>query len=153
MLASRVSTWPRDHFCRSAIAASVIETHDVERVLADIDANHGNRSVEFLRHGVLLARVAPMPALLAGGAGARPDHSITGHSRLTAYRPSCLLRGSIVRGGVSSPGAIPEDTLGHRAGRATAHSHPCGRCGRLQPADRPGRRGHARPAPGSSALA
>src|SRR5229473_5065322 len=59
--------------------APVIEAHDVERVLADIDANHGNRSVEFLRHGVLLALVAPMPALLPGGAGARPDHSITGH--------------------------------------------------------------------------
>jgi hypothetical protein len=58
--------------------APVIETHDVERVLADIDADHGNRSVEFLRHGVLLALVAPMPALLPGGAGARPDHSITG---------------------------------------------------------------------------
>jgi hypothetical protein len=31
----------------------------VERVLADIDANHGNRSVEFLRHGVLLDFGAP----------------------------------------------------------------------------------------------
>src|SRR6266545_4310355 len=59
--------------------APVIETHDVERVLADVDADHGNLSVEFLRHGVLLALVAPIPALLAGGAGARPDHSITRH--------------------------------------------------------------------------
>ena len=31
---------------------------------------------------MLLALVAPMPALLAGGAGARPDHSITGLSSL-----------------------------------------------------------------------
>src|SRR6266567_1897698 len=61
--------------------APVIEAHDVERVLADIDANHGNRSVEFLRHGMLLVLAAPVPALLAGGAGARPDHSITGHHR------------------------------------------------------------------------
>jgi hypothetical protein len=31
----------------------------VERVLADIDANHGDGCVEFLRHGVLLVLVAP----------------------------------------------------------------------------------------------
>src|SRR5216684_2766607 len=79
MLASRVSTWPRDSFLPQHDRSALIETHNVERVLADIDANHRDRSIEFLRHGVLLALVAPMPALLAGGAGARPDHSISGH--------------------------------------------------------------------------
>jgi hypothetical protein len=39
--------------------APVIETNDVERVLADIDADYGGCSVEFLRHGVLLVLVAP----------------------------------------------------------------------------------------------
>jgi hypothetical protein len=33
---------------------TLIVSNDVERVLADIDANHGDGSVEYLRHGVLL---------------------------------------------------------------------------------------------------
>src|SRR5207247_2000468 len=33
---------------------TLIVTYDVERVLADIDANHGDCSVECLGHGVLL---------------------------------------------------------------------------------------------------
>src|SRR5262245_1531444 len=33
---------------------ALIMAHDVERVLADIDADHGDCAVEFLRHGVLL---------------------------------------------------------------------------------------------------
>src|SRR5262245_1274073 len=33
--------------------------HDVERVLADIDADHDDCAVEFLRHGVLLDFGAP----------------------------------------------------------------------------------------------
>src|ERR1700736_4268278 len=53
-------------------------THDVERVLADVDADHGDRCVEFLRHGVLLVLSAPLPASHAGRAGARPDHPISG---------------------------------------------------------------------------
>src|SRR5262245_19367998 len=36
-----------------------IMAHDVERVLADIDADHGDCAVEFLRHGVLLDFGAP----------------------------------------------------------------------------------------------
>jgi hypothetical protein len=32
-----------------------------------------------LRHGVLLVFGAPLPASIAGGAGARPDHSISRH--------------------------------------------------------------------------
>jgi hypothetical protein len=46
-LANRASTWPRDHFCRSDGTALIL-ANDVERVLADIDADYGGRSVEFL---------------------------------------------------------------------------------------------------------
>ena len=45
------------------------------KVLADIDTNHGNCSVQCLGHGVLLV-LAPLPS--AGGAGARPDDPING---------------------------------------------------------------------------
>jgi hypothetical protein len=66
MLASRVSTWPRDHFCRSAIAPR-LSRPTTWKEFADIDANHGDRSVEFLRHGVLLVFGAPgQRNLLAG---------------------------------------------------------------------------------------
>jgi hypothetical protein len=41
---------------------------------------------------VLLVLVAPMPALLAGGAGARPDHPITG-PRALIQNNSGLLQG------------------------------------------------------------
>jgi hypothetical protein len=46
---------------------ALIETHNVERVLADIDADHGNRSVELLRHGVLLIFGAPCQLRLLAG--------------------------------------------------------------------------------------
>jgi hypothetical protein len=38
---------------------TLIVAYDVERVLADIDANHGDCSVECLGHGVLLVLGAP----------------------------------------------------------------------------------------------
>jgi hypothetical protein len=50
-----------------------------ERVFADIDADHSD--FEFLGHGVRLVFRYPLPALLAGRAGARPDHRITRPSR------------------------------------------------------------------------
>jgi len=77
MLAKRASTWPRDHFWRSIMAPLVV-AYNVERVLADIDANHGNCS---LGHGVLLGFGAPSQRLTPVGAGARPDHSITSRLR------------------------------------------------------------------------
>src|SRR5262245_28608826 len=54
-----------------------IMAHDVERVLADIDADHGDCAVEFLRHGVLLDFGAPGPASFAGGgrSTAGPSHT------------------------------------------------------------------------------
>jgi hypothetical protein len=71
MLASRVSTWPREHFCRSAIAPRLSRPYDLKRVLADIDADHGDRSVEFLRHGVLLVFGAPCQRNLLAGMSAK----------------------------------------------------------------------------------
>ena len=47
---------------------ALIVAYDVERVLADIDANHGDCSVECLGHGVLLGFGAPSQRLeLVGG--------------------------------------------------------------------------------------
>ena len=39
--------------------AALIVAHDVERVLTDIDADHGDCGIELLRHGVLLVFGAP----------------------------------------------------------------------------------------------
>src|ERR1700674_1260119 len=39
--------------------AARIVAHDVERVLADIDADHGDRGIGYLRHSVLLVFGAP----------------------------------------------------------------------------------------------
>jgi hypothetical protein len=43
--------------------AMLIVTYDVERVLANIDANHGDCSVRYLGHGVLLVFGAPSQLL------------------------------------------------------------------------------------------
>ena len=48
-------------------------TYDVERVLADIDADHSDRCVEFLRHGVLLDLNTPYQLLVLAG----PEHGRT----------------------------------------------------------------------------
>jgi hypothetical protein len=71
-----VTTSPQ-HDC-----TAVIMTHDVERVLADIDADHGDRGVEFLRHGVLLVLSAPCQLLILAG----PEHGRT--IPLTELRPN-----------------------------------------------------------------
>src|SRR5262249_26612002 len=42
-------------------------TYDMERVLADIDADHGDCGAEFLRHGVLLVLRAPRQFLMPAG--------------------------------------------------------------------------------------
>jgi hypothetical protein len=54
-------------------AAALILANDVERVLADIDADDRGRSVEFLRHGVLLVLGAPCQLLILAG----PEHGRT----------------------------------------------------------------------------
>src|SRR6202790_4821317 len=47
--------------------AARIVAHDVERVLADIDADHGDRGIGCLRHGVLLVFGAPRQLRLLAG--------------------------------------------------------------------------------------
>ena len=47
--------------------AAPIVAHDVERVLADIDADHRNRGIGCLRHGVLLVFGAPCQLRLLAG--------------------------------------------------------------------------------------
>jgi hypothetical protein len=68
--------------------ATIIVANHVERVFADIDADHSDCALELLGHGVLLS-LAPLPSTIAGWAG-RPDHPISGHRRRAAdlgYRP------------------------------------------------------------------
>jgi hypothetical protein len=62
LLASRASTSPRDHFCRSTIAR--IETYNMERLLADADNAHC--SLEFLIHNMLLVFGAPCQLVRRG---------------------------------------------------------------------------------------
>ena len=59
ILASRASTWPRDHFLPQHDGAARIVAHDVERVLTDINADYGDCGIELLRHGVLLVFGVP----------------------------------------------------------------------------------------------
>src|SRR5438132_11632385 len=47
--------------------AAHIVAHDVERVLADIDADYDDRGIECLRHGVLLVFGAPCQLRLLAG--------------------------------------------------------------------------------------
>ena len=59
--------------------AARIVAHDVEPVLANIDADHGDCAVVgLLRHGVLLVFAAPSRLLSLRGREQRPDHPITG---------------------------------------------------------------------------
>src|SRR5258708_22227124 len=53
--------------------AARIVAHDVERVLADIDADDGDRGIGCLRHGVLLV-LTPLPSFYCwrGGSTAGP---------------------------------------------------------------------------------
>ncbi|MCK1420611.1 hypothetical protein IVB14_30505 [Bradyrhizobium sp. 180] len=47
--------------------SAVIMTHEVERILANTDADHCDRCIEVLRHGVLLALSAPCHLLAVAG--------------------------------------------------------------------------------------
>src|SRR5215471_9309438 len=58
--------------------STAILADQMERVLADIDADDGDFATAFLGHGVLLCPRCPSPAWPTGRAGARPDHPITG---------------------------------------------------------------------------
>jgi len=63
-LANRDSNWPRDHLTQRDRAA-LIKPNNMERVLADFDADYGDCSLE---------------CLSPGGARARPDHHTTGRA-------------------------------------------------------------------------
>jgi hypothetical protein len=86
-----LETKPRVHLAARPLLAqhqgsTPILADDVERVLADIDADHLDLAVEYLGHGRLLCLQCPLPVWITGRAGARPDHPILGH-RPAAQRP------------------------------------------------------------------
>src|SRR5690242_8111938 len=57
---------------------ALVLAYNVERVLADIDADGGDSGIENLTWRAPCLR-CPTPASITGGAGARPDHPISGH--------------------------------------------------------------------------
>jgi hypothetical protein len=57
--------------------APLVEANGVEEILADINADHGDLTRLSAGHGHASLKCAPSPALLAGGAGTRPDHPIS----------------------------------------------------------------------------
>src|SRR3984893_7041437 len=63
--------------------AACIVAHDVERVLADIDADHGDRGIGCLRHSVLLVFGAPRQLRLLAG----QEHGRTIPLGDISYRP------------------------------------------------------------------
>src|SRR6267143_1796804 len=70
--ASRYIGEPRFHLATRPLlpqhdGAARIVAHDVERVLADVDADHGDRGIGCLRHGVLLVFGAPYKLRLLTG--------------------------------------------------------------------------------------
>jgi hypothetical protein len=94
--ASRTSTWPRDHFCRSTIAprrsrpATWNEFLPISMPIVAIR--------EFVGHGGAPFDTRPIPASLAGGAGARPDIPLADSgcrlptSRFSAAKITCRHR-------------------------------------------------------------
>ena len=76
MLAKRALHLATRPFLTQHDGTTLIVAYDVERVLADIDANHGDCSVECLGHGVLLVFGAPsqLLTLVGGRSTAGPFH-------------------------------------------------------------------------------
>ena len=56
-----------------------IQTYDVERVLADIDADYGDGFLSCLGHGMLLVFGAPCQFLSLAAQEHGPDHPISRH--------------------------------------------------------------------------
>src|SRR6516162_7673714 len=65
--------------------STAILADQMERVLADIDADDGDFATEFLGHGVLLCPRCPSPVWPIGRAGARPDHPISRHRQSNCF--------------------------------------------------------------------
>src|SRR5260221_3412852 len=83
--ARRYVAEPRFHLATRPLlsqydGAARIVAHDVERVLADIDADHGDPGIGCLRHGVLLVFGAPCQLRLLAG----QEHGRTSAARLAA---------------------------------------------------------------------
>src|SRR5258708_16227941 len=67
---------------------ALILANDVERVLADIDADYGGRNVEVFFHGVLLVFCSPPPPPLLAGRGRGPARPLSGlNLSLNTIRP------------------------------------------------------------------
>src|SRR6516165_6542498 len=77
-LASRASTWPRDHFCRSTIAPRLSWPTRWNEFLPISMPITAIALLSFSDMARSLTWLPPLPAFLAAGAGARPDHPITG---------------------------------------------------------------------------
>ena len=83
---------PRFHLATRPLLAQhqgstpILADH-VERILADIDADHGDFAVEFLGHGVLLCLRCPLASLARwqGWSTAGPSHSEMRHGRLKIF--------------------------------------------------------------------
>src|SRR6201991_1212860 len=76
--ATRYIGEPRYHLATRPLlpqhdGAARIVAYDVERVLADVDADHGDRGIGCLRHGVLLVFGAPRQLRSLAG----PEHGRT----------------------------------------------------------------------------
>src|SRR5262245_52063294 len=75
--------------------APLVEANDVEEILTDINADHGDLSRSWRSDQIVCwtwacsLKCAPSPALLAGGAGTRPDHPISGHQWPHVRHPQC----------------------------------------------------------------
>ena len=63
ILASRASTWPTRPLLPQHDGAARIVAHDVERVLADTDADHSDRGIGCLRHSACSLSLAPLRRL------------------------------------------------------------------------------------------
>src|SRR5262249_30793344 len=74
--------------------STAILADQMERVLADIDADDGDFATAFLGHGVLLCPRCPSPAWPTGRAGARPDHRISGSALCIAARAYVYVEGT-----------------------------------------------------------
>jgi hypothetical protein len=72
---------------------------DVERVLTDIDADHGDRGIGYLRHGVLLVFGAPRQFRLL--AGQEHGRTIPLGDKTASVVPSYKVSGSQVAGLIS----------------------------------------------------
>src|SRR5262245_10911059 len=78
--ASRASTWPRDHFCRSTIAPRRSRPTTWNEFLPISMPIVATVAIDLLDMAVLHLTLAPSQHASPRGAGARPDHSISSHA-------------------------------------------------------------------------